>query len=268
MGFLLKNLDISTYHFSSEKIAENITFALIADLHECYFGPGNRNLLEAVDEMNPDGVIIAGDLIVGDNRPDRDGRAVFDFLSKLSEKYRVFYGVGNHERRVIISRSLRSKKRQLREGLKKAGVRLMSNTVRRLPSSNINIYALDLGRRYYGHFKRRPPEPGLLTSLLGRPDPGSYNVLIAHNPEHFAEYALWGADLVLSGHVHGGIVRLPLLGGVLSPSLTLFPEYDAGRFRAGSSEMLVSRGTGSHSIPLRVNNNPELIRLELTTCKR
>ena len=87
-----------------------------------------------------------------------------------------------------------------------------------------------------------------LKRLLGKPSAGEYNILIAHNPDYFPAYAEWGADLVLSGHVHGGIMRLPLLGGVLSPALRLFPKYDGGLFQEGGS-----------TIPTRATANKEVL---------
>lgn len=83
---------------------------------------------------------------------------------------------------------------------------------------------------YYKKLSRREMKVSYLNSLLGRPSSDEYNILIAHNPDYFKAYAAWGADLVLSGHVHGGIMRLPVLGGVLSPSLRLFPRYDGGLY--------------------------------------
>ena len=100
-----------------------------------------------------------------------------------------------------------------------------------------------------------------LASLIGRPDPDSFHILLAHNPDYFPRYAEWGADLVLSGHVHGGIMKLPLLGGVISPSLRLFPKYDGGLFEERNSRMILGRGLGSHTIPIRVFNPGELIEI-------
>ena len=102
-----------------------------------------------------------------------------------------------------------------------------------------------------------------LTKILGEPRADACQILIAHNPLYFEEYAAWGADVVVSGHVHGGIMRLPLLGGVLSPNLSLFPKYDGGRFELGKSSLLLSRGLGTHTVPLRIFNPGELVVVEI-----
>jgi predicted MPP superfamily phosphohydrolase len=99
--------------------------------------------------------------------------------------------------------------------------------------------------------------------LINTPDESRFNLLIAHNPQYFDEYAEWGADLSVSGHVHGGIVKLPLIGGVISPAYQLFPKYDGGMFDIGGKKMVLSRGLGTHTIKVRVFNPGELDVIDL-----
>ena len=108
-------------------------------------------------------------------------------------------------------------------------------------------------------------EQGYLQGLLGNARKDNYVILLAHNPDFFSEYARWGADLTISGHVHGGIARVPFWGkGVISPSLRLFPEYDGGIFEQGGAKMLLSRGLGTHTIPVRLFNPGELWVVDFT----
>ena len=100
---------------------------------------------------------------------------------------------------------------------------------------------------------------------LGTADRRHFQILMAHNPDYFEDYVNWGADLVLSGHVHGGIMRLPVLGGVISPSYQIFPKYDAGIFSSGTGKMIISTGLGCHSIKIRLFNPPEI---DVITLKR
>jgi len=105
-----------------------------------------------------------------------------------------------------------------------------------------------------------------LEQLLGEADEEAYQILLAHNPAYFENYAAWGADLSLAGHVHGGIVRIPFLNkGVLSPSIQLFPKYDGGIYSIEKKTMLVSCGLGSHTIPFRLFNPGELWVLDFET---
>ena len=89
-----------------------------------------------------------------------------------------------------------------------------------------------------------------------------YSVLLSHRPELFETYVACGVDLILSGHAHGGQIRLPIVGGIIAPDQGLFPKYDAGLFTDGNTNMIVSRGLGNSIIPIRFNNRPEVILVE------
>ncbi len=94
-------------------------------------------------------------------------------------------------------------------------------------------------------------------------DNDKYTLLLSHRPELFEVYVKCGADLVLSGHAHGGQFRLPFVGGLVAPNQGLFPEYDAGLYTEGNTNMVVSRGVGNSILPFRFNNRPEVILIEL-----
>ena len=111
--------------------------------------------------------------------------------------------------------------------------------------------------------KRDPNRLAYMKEILGDIDESCFNILLAHNPQYFKEYAGWGADLTLSGHIHGGLVRLPFLGGVVSPMVTFFPKYDGGVFYENDKEMILSRGLGTHTIPIRMFNPGELNIIEI-----
>ena len=100
-----------------------------------------------------------------------------------------------------------------------------------------------------------------LQALKG--DKDAYTILLSHRPELFDIYVKSGVDLVLSGHAHGGQFRLPFLGGLVAPNQGLFPEYDSGLYTSGNTNMIVSRGIGNSIIPIRFNNRPEVVLLEL-----
>ena len=90
-----------------------------------------------------------------------------------------------------------------------------------------------------------------------------FTLLLSHRPELFDTYVDQDVDLVLSGHAHGGQFRLPFIGGLVAPNQGLFPEYDAGIYTEGNTNMLVSRGVGNSILPFRINNRPEVILIEL-----
>ena len=98
-----------------------------------------------------------------------------------------------------------------------------------------------------------------LREKFGIPDPEAFHILLAHNPVYFDTYAAWGADLTLSGHLHGGIIRIPGIGGLITPQAQLFPKYDRGLISVNGKYMVVSAGLGEHTVPIRIFNPPQLI---------
>ena len=156
------------------------------------------------------------------------------------------------------------------------GIIFLDNASLRLGrgKSRIRLTGLSLPLRHFARFELLPLprrwegtktalHQGELRRLIGRADPKAFQILLAHTPEHARAYGSWGADLVLAGHNHGGIVRLPLLGGLVSTSFRLFPKYDRGRFSVGKGEMIISAGLGSHTIPVRPFNPPEMLLITL-----
>ena len=97
---------------------------------------------------------------------------------------------------------------------------------------------------------------------LNEPNEDEMNILLSIRPQYFKVYTYWGADLIFSGDTHGGMIRLPFIGGMVSTE-ELFPEYDGGLFYKGNSIMVVSRGLGNNPIPLRINNRPEVVVITL-----
>ena len=113
--------------------------------------------------------------------------------------------------------------------------------------------------KYYRKFCSLPYDIQDLQRHFGNPGKDAYHILLAHNPVYFEQYARWGADLTLSGHLHGGIIRIPGIGGLITPQARLFPRYDRGLFEKDGKYMVVSPGLGEHTVPIRIFNPPQLI---------
>ena len=141
-------------------------------------------------------------------------------------------------------------------------VRLVDGNVY-LDDANIVISGLEIEREYYRRFGKPEMAGKYVTAHVGGRREDAFTILLAHNPEYMDAYAEYGAELVLAGHMHGGVASLPLLGGVISPSFRLFPKYDGGLFQKDGTQMIVSRGLGMHTIPLRFLNPGELIVLDV-----
>ena len=151
--------------------------------------------------------------------------------------------------------------------LKEVGVHVLVNEYQDLcvKGNEFRIYGYDLPMKYFEKFNRYRYETSQITEALGTCERSEtiYQILLAHNPVYFQRYAEWGADLTLSGHLHGGIIRLPLIGGVITPQAKLFPRYCAGKYEIEDKTLIVSRGLGTHTVPIRFNNPPELSVIHL-----
>lgn len=251
-----------TYEIRSDKITKPCTMALLSDLHNKSFGKNNHRLLAAIDEISPDGILVAGDMLIAWNGADYSH--ALSLMENLAAKYQIYYGMGNHEYRLgLYPEDYPGMYEGYLSGLRHAGIEPLINETAFLPEWNIAVCGAQIDKSYFKHFRRKPMEASYLSRILGEPRQDMFQLLIAHNPVYFDAYAAWGADLVVAGHVHGGIMRLPVLGGVLSPTLTLFPKYDGGIFHEKRSTMILSRGLSSHTPPVRIFNPGELIVIQL-----
>ena len=253
---------VVSYELCSEKIKQSYRFVLLADLHDRSYGKNNEKLIAAIRKLQPDIVFMAGDMMTA--KAGSSYTRALRLIRELRKDYPVYYGMGNHESRLDSRRQTYGQLWDIYEKeLSETGTVLLRNRGE-AKGEELFISGLEIDWRFYRHFKTEPMPPEYLRETLGRPDKGRYQILLAHNPDYFSDYADWGADMVLAGHVHGGIMRLPLLGGVINPALRLFPKYDGGRFEAGEAVMVLSRGLGMHTLPVRIFNPGELVFIQLT----
>lgn len=260
-----KHFQITYYTMEDERFSRNeepVRTVVLADLHNQSFGKDNEQLLEAIDRLNPACIFIAGDMLVG--VPGKSTDVAASFVKKLAEKYDIYYGIGNHEYRMrIYPQTYGDAYEKYNERLLKCGVEMLHNERRTLCLGNVyvDVYGLEMDRKYYKRFKITPMDVTYMEEELPMPREGVFRILLAHSPDYFKTYAKWGADLTLSGHLHGGAVRLGKLG-IVSASTGLFPKYSGGWYEENGKKMLVSRGLGAHTIPIRLFNRPELMVLE------
>lgn len=255
---------VRKYYIKTPKLKKNCRFVVLSDLHNKQFGKDNDKLYKAICDINPDGVLIAGDMITA--KEGQNLKPTVNFIKNLADKYPVFYGQGNHEYRMELYPDIYGDMlAEFEEGLNACGIGQMKNCSEEVEEYGICIYGLAIERKFYKRFKILPMDKDYIAGLLGEPKDDSFNILLAHNPDYYEEYDKWGADLVLSGHIHGGLMRLPFLGGVVSPAIRLFPQYDGGVFEGRNGKMILSRGLGTHTLPIRIFNPGELIVIELET---
>lgn len=263
--------DSTEYHVVSYKLSDSrikkdkITIVFISDLHNKQYGNMNSEVRNTIDEINPDYIIFGGDMITSCMEKWKDYSETIAFIKELTKKYPVFYGIGNHEDRLrrLPEKFPKNAYEDLCKALAEAGCPILDDQVVEVEDAGIVIYGLNLEHMYYRKAITRKLPPSYISDKFGDIDNSRFSILLAHNPEHFLSYAESGISLVLSGHVHGGIIRLPFLGGVISPALKLFPKYDGGLFEEGNSKMILSRGLGTHTVPIRFNNKAEIIKIEI-----
>lgn len=246
----------------SPKIKKPAGFVFLSDLHDKEFGKNNEELLQEVHHIAPDAVLIGGDTMVA-----KEGRAKLDvtrrLIAGLSEVCPIYYGNGNHEQRLRRERAVYGELyHDFRKLLRQYGVAYLSNESVYI-RDDIKISGLDIERVYYKDFCRKQLPVAYLDKRLGKADRKCFHILLAHSPLFLKTYAEWGADLSLAGHFHGGTIRLPLVGGVMTPQYQFFHPYCAGTFEIKGRHMIVSRGLGTHSVNIRFCNKPQLASVKL-----
>ena len=226
---------VNSYKVSDCKIPKsfhNARIMYLADYHNTLYGKDNKRLKKAIDKCKPDYVLIGGDLL---SKPDRNFVAAFDLLSYVAKRYPVYFTNGNHETKMKqypeIYHNNYPDFRKMAEGLP---VTFLNNKKCNLVrqgeqgEERIVLHGLELGLEYFMRSKHKVLDKKSLIKYLGKCNEKEYHILLAHSPNYYEAYDAWGADLVLAGHNHGGMVRIPFVGGVLSTEAKFFPQYSKG----------------------------------------
>ncbi len=236
---------------------DGFTIAHISDLHNTEFGQQQERLLQKLVEAAPDLIAITGDLL---DSYHPNITVAMEFINGAIAIAPVYYVTGNHESR------LPELYAQLREQMESAGVVVLDNKAVTLEygSSIIRVLGVD-DPTFSAESDQYEDNEQVISAQLDvlLDDQSAYTILLSHRPELFDVYHEAGIDLVLCGHAHGGQVRLPFIGALFAPNQGFFPEYTAGLYRQGDTQMVVSRGLGNSSFPIRINNPPELVVITL-----
>lgn len=260
-----KGFRVVRYSFVNSKLkTDRFRFALISDLHDFDHGNDNEDVIRALEDEKPDAVFFAGDMVTSSMEIEYHSGVALKFVKAVADRFPLYYGIGNHEEKLRrCPDKFPTEYDKYVSALKDMGVSMLIDEKVSIEDAGIDVYGLDLEHEYFRKLLINRIPADYLAKKFGDPDPGRISILIAHDPEHFDNYAKWHPDYVLSGHVHGGIINIPFLGGAVSPQLKLFPKYDAGLFEKDGSTMILSRGLGSHTIPVRVNNKAEVVIVDI-----
>lgn len=267
----LRDFRVTKYRICSQKlngIKREKKIIFLSDLHNRMYGEENERLLESIRNQHPDLILIGGDMLVR-----KDGNSydkTVHFLAKLPGICPVYCANGNHEQKL---KELPDKYEQSYEEYKKAltasGIHMLENASEtvKLDEVPVKLSGLEIPLGAYARFGKKELSLKEITDRIEEHG-DDYQILLAHHPGYMKEYLAYGADLILGGHYHGCVVQLPGIGGVISTNFTLFPKYSGGIYQEGEQTAVVSRGLGTHSVPLRLWNWPELIVLELSGNER
>lgn len=257
-AFLIKDsrddLEISRYEVKSQKLPESFDgfkIVQLSDLHGAEFGEDGMELVEKVKELEPDIIALTGDFVTDEG----DLAAVKKLAGRLTELCPVYFVSGNHE----FGSGLAVKVRNI---LERAGVKYLSNeylTISR-GEDEILLGGVEDPLAYADMLS-----PDELAQKMNDAAPDAFKILLGHRNYWMTEYPELPVDLIFCGHAHGGLIRIPGVGGLIGTDRRLFPDFDAGQFNNGRYTLIVSRGLGnSVSIP-RIFNRPEIVCVELSS---
>lgn len=248
-------LEVNQYTIVSERLPKEFngfTIAHLSDLHNEEI----KGVIPELTEAKPDIIVITGDIIDGEGMD-----VTLRFAKDVTQIAPCYYVTGNHESR--ISQEIYA---VLETGLKDAGITVLHDEKILIEKNGKEISLIGIDdpsfRSYVG--TESPISQSLITALK---EENTFTILLSHRPELFDLYVEADVDLALSGHAHGGQVRIPFIGGIVAPNQGLFPQYDAGLFTENNTHMIVSRGIGNGTVVPRVNNRPEIILIELQSAK-
>lgn len=244
------------YNITTDKIQNGFTIVQLSDLHSTSYGKNQKRLIQKIDNANADIILLTGD-IVDDINPEE---AAYILLRDLVTKYPVYYVDGNHE-------VWHDNTQKIYQEIQAIGVHILDNTYEKVTINDDQVILagiMDPSER-----KQRAKEATVIENLestgLKALDNESFTILLSHRPEYYELYGEYPVDLTLTGHAHGGQVRIPfLLNGVFAPDQGYKPEYAGGLYNMESYELVVSRGLSLNPRLPRVFNPPEVVIIQVS----
>lgn len=240
---------------------EGFKICHISDLHGKNFGVNNKRLIKMINDNPVDVIVMTGDMVEDDIDGGDD---LVNLVQKLIHKAPILYVSGNHESSSRNKLKLTSLNRTvLYNKLRAKGVKILHGESFTLENLPITFSGIEDDFNHYESIKFKEDE-FKVSNFINMPEHGNFNVCLVHRPNYFRSFANYGYDLMLSGHVHGGVIRLFKLGGLLSPDLKFFPEFDKGLYRYNKSYLNLTSGLfNSNPLP-KIGNRPEVNIITLT----
>ena len=250
-------LVVKKYNIVSNKLCEHesVRVALITDLHSHVYGDNQTRIVSIIKQQDPDIIALAGD--IADDVEPIEGTKLF--LEGLKGFRPIYYVTGNHE---FWSNDITN----IKDTIRKYGVNILENKYEQIKVKNSNIIIAGIDDPDVAIYEK--PNFNLLREMnnnfIQLEDNTAFKILLAHRPELIEEYKKFSFDLVLSGHSHGGQVRIPfILNGVYAPNQGWFPKYAGGMYKHESLRHIVSRGVSFNPRLPRIFNPPEVVIINI-----
>lgn len=256
--FLLVNnewISVTDYEFESELVPaafDGFKITQVTDLHDAEFGENHKRLIKKVQATNPDAIFITGDVIDSRRYDLEQSLRAVEQLTLIAP---VYYVLGNHE-------VATNEPKVIYEALRRLDVRILVNESILLERAGEKIAIAGIEDPLMG--MEVPKMIDLATEKIAE---DTVTIMLSHRPERFEEYVDENVDLILTGHAHGGQIRIPFIGGLVAPTQGWMPKYTAGRFDKQNTTMIISRGLGNSVFPFRIFNLPEIVTVELKSKK-
>ncbi|WP_027108375.1 metallophosphoesterase [Lacticigenium naphthae] len=253
-------LVVSEYTLASEKIPQQFDgykIVQLSDLHNKSFGDDQSDLVEKVEDLEPDSIVFTGDLVDSRRYDEKPSLVLMERLVQIAP---VYYVTGNNE-------WWSGKFQTLEMQLKSLGVLVMRNTTEDITigTEKIAMIGIDDPIIEELYLERANTKENIVNALDEIEEETDFQILLAHRPEMFPLYSEYGFDVVFSGHAHGGQFRIPFVGGLVAPGQGLFPKYTSGTHEMNNTTMIVNRGLGNSIIPIRIFNRPEIVTVTLNS---
>lgn len=249
-----RHLAVSQYRYTSEKITsalDGFRILQLSDLHNAQIGEDNTTLAARIRALNPDLIVITGDLV---DSYHPNPAIAFGLVEQIADICPICYTTGNHELRLSDT-----EQQALFDALESFGVLVLRNESIEITRNGASLWVTGVDDAVL----RSGKTVDSLSALVSKQPEDCFSLVLAHEPHYFPEYCEAGVQLVLCGHAHGGQFRLPFLGGLYAPGQGILPNYTAGEYVQGGTEMIVSRGIGNTGFPFRLFNYPDLVCIDL-----
>lgn len=251
-----KYISVTRYRYQNPEIKYNIKIVHLTDLHNYQYGDENRRLINKVKNESPDVIFLTGDML---NADEERTDILMNLIQQLVKIAPVYASLGNHE----IEYMQLSGNRNLIAQMEEAGVTVLDKKYIDIEIKNQKIRLGGIYGYVLSPDAQEDPEQTFMEEFQ---DTDRFKILLSHMPEGLLLWKSmehWDVDLVFSGHVHGGQMRIPFVGGLYDPEEGFFPTYTKGMYECGNGTMVLSAGLGSSRGIPRVNNLPELVVCEI-----